>query len=213
MPSMEPTQQTLNDVTIKDALEEYVNGEDDTYGPIEDWKTGDVTDGTALLKGVCDLVPFNEDISDWDMSSMTTMEAMFEYCHVFDSDISQWDVSKVTSLASTFDEDFVFDADLSGWDVSKNQLLRKTFQYCEDFDRDLSGWDTRKVTDMSFTFVGAVSFDSNLSDWSILRVTTFYAMFRGAESFSKKLSWNPKNGADTNSMFTDTDNAGFKNQR
>merc|ERR1712086_1080715 len=206
---MYPTQQILNDVTIVYALDDYVNGDEDTYGPIENWKTGDVTDGTALLKEVCELVPFDEDISDWDMSSVTTMEAMFEYCHVFDSDISQWDVSKVTSLASTFDEDFVFDADLSGWDVSKNQLLRKTFQYCEDFDRDLSSWDTKKVTDMSFTFEAAFSFNTDLSDWTISKVATFYAMFRGAKNFGQKLSWNPRNGADTNSMFTDTKNGGF----
>ena len=43
---------------------------------------------------------FNEDISTWDTSAVTTMASMFKDQTYFDQDISSWDVSLVTSLDS-----------------------------------------------------------------------------------------------------------------
>ena len=39
---------------------------------------------------------FNQDISSWDVSSVTTMEAMFEVLKILTQDIAAWDVSNVT---------------------------------------------------------------------------------------------------------------------
>ena len=41
---------------------------------------------------------FNADISSWDVSSVTNMEAMFETAIAFNADISNWDVSYVISI-------------------------------------------------------------------------------------------------------------------
>ena len=53
--------------------------------------------------------PFNQDISNWDVSNVTNMGLMFQYATVFNQDISSWSVENVTncvnfSLASTLTE-------------------------------------------------------------------------------------------------------------
>ena len=47
-------------------------------------------------------ISFNRDISDWDVSSVTTMGYMF-YDGFFNQDISDWDVSSVTDMDGMFD--------------------------------------------------------------------------------------------------------------
>ena len=46
---------------------------------------------------------FNGDISDWDVSKVTSMDSMFYGCKKFNSNISKWDVSKVTNTVYMFD--------------------------------------------------------------------------------------------------------------
>ena len=40
-----------------------------------------------------DAKSFNDDISNWDVSSATDMSRMFAYAKSFDGDLSKWDVS------------------------------------------------------------------------------------------------------------------------
>ena len=47
---------------------------------------------------------FNQDISDWDVSSVTYMCNMFCYACDFNQDISDWDVSSVTNMDNMFDD-------------------------------------------------------------------------------------------------------------
>jgi surface protein len=46
---------------------------------------------------------FNQDISSWDVSSVTDMYRMFLSASSFNQDISSWDVSSVTSMSQMFD--------------------------------------------------------------------------------------------------------------
>ena len=46
---------------------------------------------------------FNQDISAWDVSSVTDMQEMFMDALDFNQDISAWDVSGVTHMSSMFD--------------------------------------------------------------------------------------------------------------
>ena len=43
------------------------------------------------------------DISDWDVSNVTSMENMFCSCYEFNDDLSKWDVSNVINMRSMFD--------------------------------------------------------------------------------------------------------------
>ena len=44
------------------------------------------------------------DISDWDVSSVTDMSFMFNYCLSFNQDISKWDVSNVIHSTYMFEK-------------------------------------------------------------------------------------------------------------
>ena len=45
---------------------------------------------------------FNQDISSWDVSSVTDMEYMFIDAAAFNQDIGSWDVSNVTNMSICF---------------------------------------------------------------------------------------------------------------
>ena len=72
------------------------------------------------------------DISDWDVSNVTNMPAMFYKCEELKSvgDISKWDVSKVTNMTYMFAFCKKFNQDLSSWDVSNVRFKTYTFDKC-----------------------------------------------------------------------------------
>ena len=45
----------------------------------------------------------NQDISEWDVSSVTDMSWMFYSADSFNQDLSGWDVSSVTDMEAMFD--------------------------------------------------------------------------------------------------------------
>ena len=45
---------------------------------------------------------FNQDIANWNVSSVTNMQSMFYYAERFNKDIGNWDVSSVTDMQSMF---------------------------------------------------------------------------------------------------------------
>ena len=58
---------------------------------------------------------FNGDISEWNVSSVTSMRSLFERTS-FNGDISGWDVSSVTSMDGMFDKAVSFDVDIISQD-------------------------------------------------------------------------------------------------
>ena len=64
----------ITNANIKNAASEWVSNPSDAtvkYGNITDWKTGDVTDMDALFMNAAS---FDEDLSKWDMSNVTTVK-------------------------------------------------------------------------------------------------------------------------------------------
>ena len=47
------------------------------YGSIEDWDTSEVTVMTGLFANCGTASSFNEDLNNWDLSSLTQMQMMF----------------------------------------------------------------------------------------------------------------------------------------
>ena len=87
------------------------------------------------------------DISDWDVSNVTNMRAMFFECSRLKSvgDISKWNVSKVTDMNSMFHGCKYFNQDISGWNVSNVENMWNMFVGCKKFNQDISKWDVSKV--------------------------------------------------------------------
>jgi len=76
---------------------------------------------------------FNQDISDWDVSSVTNMEYMFSYDSVFNQDIGIWDVSSVTRMEGMFFNNQAINQDLSFWNVGN-------VEFCDIFSDNTPQW-------------------------------------------------------------------------
>ncbi|MEO1148637.1 MAG: BspA family leucine-rich repeat surface protein, partial [Cyanobacteria bacterium J06638_22] len=90
--------------------------------------------------------------------------------------LSSWDVSSVTSMSAMFDFAKAFNGDLSSWNVGNVDAMNSMFQGAEAFNQDLSSWDVSSVTNMSNMFFGARSFNQDLGSWDVSSVTDMRAM-------------------------------------
>ena len=87
---------------------EYRSSAESEYGHISTWDTRQVTDMSYLFcgrsSGYCgsksyftsSAYYFNDDISAWDVSRVTTMYYMFYYAYDFNQDLSGWNIRAVT---------------------------------------------------------------------------------------------------------------------
>ncbi|WP_018127040.1 BspA family leucine-rich repeat surface protein [Balneola vulgaris] len=151
---------------------------------------------------------FNQDISSWDVSSVTNMAGMFSgriidyYCepHIF--------------YGSSFCHGLIavpFNQDISNWDVSNVTNMSEMFLNATDFNQDISNWDVSKVTDMSRMFYrkeyalvlwGKSAFNADISSWNVSSVRNMEHMFYGSNSFNQNLSnWDVSNVTNMNGMF------------
>jgi len=81
----------------------------------------------SILNGEYYTNKFNGDISKWDVSRVTNMEALFNNARAFNGDISKWDVSNVKNMHHTFYHAEAFTGDISKWDVSNVKNMRNMF--------------------------------------------------------------------------------------
>jgi surface protein len=106
---------------------------------------------------------------------------MFYNAYAFNGDISSWDVSNVTDMNAMFQEANSFNQNIGGWNVFNVGTMWSMFVGADLFDQDLSDWDISNVTNMDEMFSGAddlsdenkcaihTSFSTNgnwLYDWS-----------------------------------------------
>ena len=106
------------------------------------------------------------------MSKVQSTEGMFEGAKRFNQDLSNWDVSKVSTMdemfwgASSFRGStgwWLFKKDLNDWDVSKVTDMSATFAVGDEYVgtgqlREIIGlenWDVSNVIDMTCLFYGA----------------------------------------------------------
>ena len=97
---------------------------------------------------------YDIDVSNWDVSNVTNMSAMFYYCKNFDCDLSNWDVSNVTNTAGMFYFCNKFDCDLSRWNVSNVKYMYLMFHNCKKFNSDMSNWNVTKAKSTLNMFAG-----------------------------------------------------------
>ena len=86
---------------------------------------------------------FNGDISLWDVSGVTNMRGMFNFCEQFNCDLSHWDVSNVENVEWMFSMCTKFNCDLSGWNVSNVMSMDNAFWNCPKIPKwyDKDKWD------------------------------------------------------------------------
>jgi len=145
---------------------------------------------------------FNEDISHWDVSNVTSMVAMFHDAHVFNQDISAWDVSNVTNMHKMFRYARSFNQDIGAWNTSSVTDMSEMFFDAQSFDWSLEDWDVSNVTKMRHMFEQAVDFNGHLNAWDVSNVQDFRHMFSYAQNFNQPIgSWNTASATDMAHMF------------
>jgi surface protein len=144
------------------------------YGlPMGTWCVSEIQDFSDLFSSVRnrDLASFNEDVSAWDTSKVTTMKEMFRGAIAFDQALASWDTSKVTTMSNMFAgfcsdrSSWSFNQDLSSWKTSSVEDFSYMFRTATNFNRDISAWDVSKASTMEGMFIGAMSFNQSLCLW------------------------------------------------
>ncbi len=197
----EPVFSPLTDANIHEAVNLWLSDEPSAeaiYGHISDWDVSNVTDMLALFVSS----NFNEDISSWDVSNVTIMAWMFAQNSNFNGDLSSWDVSNVSDIRWCFANSHSFNGDLSTWDISNVNSMEGLFSGADSFNGDLSAWDVSSVTSMSNMFFGASSFNGDISSWDVSSVTSMYSLFQFADNFNSDLSsWDVSSVTDMFQLF------------
>ena len=173
------------------------------YGPIDEWDVSAITDMSNLFHDASGAYAnFNENISSWDVSNVTTIEYMFAQAESFNISLNSWNVSKISNMGNVF-EYSGFNENISSWDVSEVTNMYGMFRY-SPFNQPLNSWNVAKVSNLLRVFSGASSFNQDISDWDVSSATNMYRMFDGS-SFNQDISeWDVSKNTSMGYMFRDT---------
>ena len=165
---------------------------------IHEWNTSSVTDMRFMFSSSS----FNGDVSSFDTSSVTDMTGMFLGASAFNGDLSNFDTSRVTDMFGMFWGATAFNGDVSNFNTSSVTIMYSMFSSATSFNGDVSNFDTSKVTDMESMFSGATASNGGLSNFDTSSVTSMGGMFAYATSFNRDLSnFNTSSVINMGSMF------------
>jgi surface protein len=175
---------------------------------ISQWDVSNVTsmDGMFFNKK-----NFNCDLSEWDVSNVENMESMFMDCDNFTGKgLKQWNTGKVKNMSYMFTECFKFAEDISGWNVSSCENFIHAFSGITEFNQPVGKWDISKAKQLSFMFLGCEKFNQDLSNWKFSQyLDKTVSLFNGCKSFEGKGldKWvMPKFISDCSKMFAKCEN-------
>ena len=175
--------------------------------------TSDIEDMSSLFK---DKNTFNEDISTWDVSTVTNMGSMFFNAFAFNQDISNWDVNKVTNMRQMFRKAEAFNQPIGDWDVSNVTDMYAMFVSTQVFNQPIGNWDVSRVINMKFMFSNAGVFNQDINTkevtvnevsytaWDVSKVADMGSMFKGS-AFNQNIgNWDVNKVVNMDQMFRNT---------
>jgi surface protein len=168
--------------------------------------TTKVTDMSSLFAyspgSTYNAITFNQNISNWDTSSVNTMDSMFDNAQAFNQGIGNWNTSSVTSMAGMFSSALTFNQDISNWNTSSVTSMTDMFRSATDFNQNIGSWNTSSVTSMGGMFNGATAFNQNIGNWNTSNVTNMFWMFSDARAFNQDIgNWNTSSATTMVRMF------------
>ncbi len=109
---------------------------------------------------------FDQDLSNWNTSSVENMSRMFNGATAFNGSIGAWDVSSVTDMYHMFREASAFDQDIRTWNVSNVLDMEGMFQDASVFNQDLQAWCVTQFSSEPIGFsLGSALTPNNLPVW------------------------------------------------
>ena len=158
---------------------------------ITDWGELKLGNDEAYFRG-CSNLQITADNAP-DLSSTTTLKAMFRECTSFNSDINHWDVSSITNMQDVFYKAGNFNQPLNNWNVSNVTTFETMFR-SSAFNQDISTWNVSNATTLKNMFYDS-PFNKPIGNWDISNVTSLQSIFRANTSFNQDLSgWGNKLG-------------------
>jgi surface protein len=106
-------------------------------------------------------INFNQNISNWDTTSVINMSNMFRGARRFNQNINTWDVHEVFDMSGMFHGATRFNQSLSRWDVSGVGLMDNMFRDASNFDQSLASWSISHVRSMNNMFRNATLSSKN----------------------------------------------------
>jgi surface protein len=165
------------------------------------------TNQTVLMNQMFNgATPFNQNLSNWNVSTVSAMQGMFAQCPSFNnggsSGISNWNTGEALFMNEMF-RNTAFNQPIGSWNTSKVTNMSNMFRTTSAFNQDISGWNTSNVTSMELMFQTAAAFNQNISNWDVSKVQNMNNMFQQATSFNQNLgTWNLRLlGVTLNSIF------------
>jgi surface protein len=140
---------------------------------ISNWDVSNVQDMSGMFG---DTSAFNQPIGNWDVSSAKNMNSMFWGASAFNQPIGNWDVSSVENMGSMFSDTSAFNQDISNWDVSSVENMGGMFSDTSAFNQDISNWDVSSATYMGYMFYNT-PFNQDISNWDVSNVQDMSYMF------------------------------------
>ena len=143
---------------------------------------------------------FNADLSNWNVSRVTTMEGMFRNAPAFNGDLGRWKVHNVRNMNSMFDNAASYEGKgLDQWNrrLSSLRFAAHMFNEAAAFNGNVQGWQLPENCSLKGTFRNASLFNRTLSSWTP-RERDEATLLRGATSF--------KNGTDNANWRLSSDN-------
>jgi len=138
-----------------------------------------------------DAAAFNQDIGDWDVSSVTDMNNMFDNAMDFNQNIGNWNVSNVTNMSGMFWEADNFNHNIGNWNVSSVKDMSWMFSNAKIFNQNIGNWNVSNVTDMNGMFWQSYTFNQDIGSWDVSSVTNMPDMFFNTSAFNQNLGkWN-----------------------
>ena len=163
---------------------------------------------------------FNQDISSWDVSSVTDMNYMFKHAVAL-SDENKCAIHTAFSVANEhWDTASDHRAVLGAWGeycdavpigitaLTDNNFPTAVSLWFSDASSatatygHISKWDVSAVTNMQEAFKERASFNEDISSWDVSNVTNMSNMFNRAAAFNQDISsWDVSSVTDMNLMF------------
>jgi len=90
---------------------------------------------------------FNQDISSWEVSTVTNMSYMFFGASFFNKALAGWGGGggKVTNMRSMFDGASSFNQNITEWDVSRVETMHMMFHSASSLNQEIGDWEVGKV--------------------------------------------------------------------
>jgi len=147
---------------------------------ISAWTPTSLTSTFGMFNGANN---FNQDIGNWDVSSITNFSGMFlvsGFNNGGSPSISGWTINTSSNVNMYIMFGITpFNQFIGNWNVSKVTSMQEMFRSTAAFNQDISSWNVSGVTDMSLMFYAATAFNQNIGGWNVKNVNNFTGFMSG----------------------------------